>query len=265
MNSLKELIDKDKDIIDLRSELCNHPLYLELFDLDNLRSFTEFHVFSVWDFMSLLMSLRQELCTSQGQIWLPNKDTQIVRLINEIVLDEESDVDASGKAVSHFEMYKAAMKMLSADTKAIDSFIASLKSKFTIEQALENPLIPQAAKVYVASTFKIIQNSDSHSLAAAFAFGRESLVPDIFRSLLEKLKEYPESKYLIEYFNKHVEIDDGKHKHLAYDMVESLCENDNNKMQEALAVTKDCLEARLKFWNDILNHLMQKKQSTVLK
>ena len=81
----------------------------------------EYHVYAVWDFMSLLKALQIELtCTTLP--WKPVGDTKIRRLINSIVLEEESDVDADGNPSSHYEMYLDAMIECGADTKKIESF-----------------------------------------------------------------------------------------------------------------------------------------------
>ena len=48
------------------------------------------------------------------------------KLVNEIVLAEESDVDLSGNPKSHFELYLDSMQFLGADTKRIKNFISNI-------------------------------------------------------------------------------------------------------------------------------------------
>ena len=48
-------------IAPVREELVAHPLYAQMQTLDQLQKFTQWHVFAVWDFMSLLKSLQKNL------------------------------------------------------------------------------------------------------------------------------------------------------------------------------------------------------------
>ena len=67
----------------------NHRLYGKISNEKQICTFMEYHIFSVWDFQSLIKSLQKQL-TCVSTPWLPTKDTEARRLMNEIILDEES-------------------------------------------------------------------------------------------------------------------------------------------------------------------------------
>ena len=89
-------IEKIKRTIEpLRQEIINHKVYSAIKDIDDLKVFMQFHVYAVWDFMSLLKTLQGNLtCTSVP--WFPKGMADTRYLINEIVVGEESDVDLNG-------------------------------------------------------------------------------------------------------------------------------------------------------------------------
>ena len=97
----------------IRQQIIEHPLYPNLQQLQQLQLFTQHHVFAVWDFMSLLKSLQQQLTCVQTP-WVPKGTPSTRYLINEIVTGEESDVNAHGQLTSHFELYLQAMQQLGA-------------------------------------------------------------------------------------------------------------------------------------------------------
>src|ERR1700722_20099469 len=95
---LEELREK---IAPLREALLHHPIYTEVDSLDRLRQFMQMHVFAVWDFMSLVKRLQNEV-TSRSLPWLPPTKAQVARFANEVVLGEESGMGPDGKPASHF-------------------------------------------------------------------------------------------------------------------------------------------------------------------
>ena len=86
----------------LHRQLASHPVFSQLSSIANIRIFMTYHVFAVWDFMSLLKALQREI-TCVEVPWVESKhDPELVQLINEIVLSEESNVDQHRNPCSHF-------------------------------------------------------------------------------------------------------------------------------------------------------------------
>ena len=116
---------------DYKQQLDDHLVFSSLKNLNQLRAFMELHVYAVWDFMSLLKSL-QAIIAPHGSPWLPNRNTQVVRLINEIVLEEESDLarpNVENEYASHFDMYLSAMDEIGASTEEITHFISEVEAR----------------------------------------------------------------------------------------------------------------------------------------
>jgi len=242
----------ENDIANLRIKLVDHPVYAEIQDLDNLRSFMEHHVYAVWDFMSLLKALQINL-TCVSLPWVPVGNPATRFLINEIVAGEESDVDEAGVRTSHFELYIKAMEQAGANTEPILGLIRALKTGTSIEYALESSDIPDAAKQFMSFTFETIASAKPHLMAAVFTFGREDLIPDMFISLIKELKkQFPDKVDIFQYYiERHIEVDGGHHAALAHQMTMELCGTDASKWQEATASVRQALLARIALWDSI--------------
>ncbi len=98
-----------------KQALAPHQMYSAISSLDHVRTFMETHVFAVWDFMCLLKALQRALTCTETP-WIPRGDAATRRLINEIVLSEESDLLSDGTYASHFELYLTAMEEAGAET-----------------------------------------------------------------------------------------------------------------------------------------------------
>ncbi|MES2627729.1 MAG: DUF3050 domain-containing protein [Bacteroidota bacterium] len=240
----------------LRKQLVEHPLYASINSLDDLQIFMEHHMFAVWDFMSILKALQNELtCTSIP--WVPKGTPALRRLINEIVHGEESDEDKSGRAASHYELYHEAMKLAGADTSVIDGVLADIMSGSTVSQAMAKANIPDSVKQFVAFSFETIDSKKTHNIAAIFTFGREDLIPDMFTALVKDLSAKFPGKLdaLVYYLERHIELDGGEHGPLALTMIAELCGNDPQKWAEALEASNKALEVRIALWDGILEEV----------
>jgi hypothetical protein len=244
----------NQSILPIREKLLQHPVYAQIQDLKGLQQFASFHVFAVWDFMSLLKSLQIGLTCVQLP-WVPVGSANTRYLINEIVAGEESDVDEQGNRISHFELYKKAMSQMGATSSNIDSLLDLIHSGQTIETAIHNVDIPNQVKDFLMFTFDIAQNAPLHVKAAVFTFGREDLIPDMFTELLNKIySAHPEQVSVFKYYiERHIEVDGGHHSQLATEMVVELCGDDLNKWEEATQAAIRSLEMRAKLWDAILN------------
>jgi hypothetical protein len=120
-----------------------HSVFSKLNTLDELRVFMEHHVFAVWDFMSLLKRL-QEIYVPHGSPWVPQSDGNVVRFINEIVMEEESDqaYNSDGERyASHFEIYLEAMTEVGASTDSINHFLNEVRTS-GLDKALNLSCVP---------------------------------------------------------------------------------------------------------------------------
>src|SRR3979409_1291982 len=119
----------------LRARLLDHAVYAEVASVEDLRRFMEDHVFAVWDFMSLLKRLQQDLtCTKVP--WFPADNARAARLINDIVIGEETDVDPDGSYVSHLDLYLRAMADVGASTRQFQTFRSLARVGSSAEGAL---------------------------------------------------------------------------------------------------------------------------------
>ncbi len=236
----------------LYARLSAHPLYRSMHSLGHLHSFMETHVFAVWDFMSLLKALQRGL-TSVDVPWLPSRFPEARRLINEIVLGEESDI-YNGEALSHFELYCRAMQQCGASTETINTFLNQLGQGQNVLSVLSQVPLPVAAQHFVRSTFDFIETGELHVIAAAFTFGREDLIPGVFKAFIRDQDEQLSGKLALFrwYLDRHIEIDGEEHGPMSLRMVSGLCGSDPVKWQQAGDAAVKAIEARLTFWDEIL-------------
>ncbi|HEY9260479.1 DUF3050 domain-containing protein [Chitinophaga sp.] len=237
-----------------REKVVAHPLYAELQTLDDVRTFMQYHVYAVWDFMSLLKGLQQQL-TCVNVPWVPVGNAATRYLINEIVTGEESDVDKAGNRCSHFELYEQAMQQAGADIGNIKTIIADVKAGKSIQSILDTSSLPKAVKGFLGFTFDVIATGKAHIMAAVFTFGREDLIPDMFLALVRDLDQKFPGKLdtFIYYLERHIEVDGDHHSQLAMQMVTELCGADENKWKEAGEYAQQSLFWRHELWSGILH------------
>jgi hypothetical protein len=253
-SSLRLLLDESAPY---RKALEHHSLYRELTSLARIRCFLEHHVFAVWDFMSLIKSLQRHLTCVEAP-WLPVGDPRIRRLINEIVLAEESDELPDGRVRSHFELYREAMESAGADISFVAAFTEGIERGLSAAKALHEAGAPLAAREFVGETLDVVERNQPHVLAAVFAIGREQMIPPMFLRIVQALEEsHPdELRPFHSYLQRHVQIDAAEHGPAALEMLARLCGADPERWKEATEAAIAALASRRRFWDRILARVM---------
>ncbi len=238
-------------IAPLKARLTTHPVYASLKSVEDVRIFMQHHAFAVWDFMSLLKALQRDL-TCVTVPWKPAGSPLTRRFINSIVLEEESD-EADGRPASHYELYLVAMREVGADTAPIEGLVAAIDGMASLPAALSRKDVPPAAREFVRTTFDFVASGKPHVIAAAFTYGREEPIPDMFRALLGGLaREGAKLDTMQLYLERHIHLDEHDHGPMAQAMLSELCGTDSAKWREAADAAALALEARLSLWDGVV-------------
>jgi hypothetical protein len=239
----------------LIEELNQHPIYSELKDIEDLRVFMTHHAFSVWDFMSLIKYLQSTLAPTEVP-WIPRGNPAVRYFINQLTLEEESDTledDGDGPTYSsHFEFYCRAMHEIGADGDNPKRFLALVEEQ-GLDAALYSDLVPLPARYFSETTFCFIRENKPHAAAAALAVGRERVIPEMFRALLSRMGiNQQDAPAFHHYLNRHIHLDEDFHGPLSMAMLDQLCGDDADRLEEAAIAAEEAVCARIRFWDGVL-------------
>lgn len=243
-----------KKIQQYRSQLENHSLLVTntIQSVEDLRIFMKYHVFAVWDFMSLLKTIQHHTVPS-GELWLPSAGNRsdIARMIHEIVLCEESDISQDGNSsTSHFDLYLQAMMEIDADVNPIREYLAKVEKQGVHWGA------PELVEPFVDSTFRAIRRGP-HCAAASFCYGRETVIPSMFKRILQQINisktEAPKFHY---YLERHIQVDGENHGPKAELLVNYFCKDDPFLIHEAEQTAIEAIKARIELFDAIERKLL---------
>jgi len=238
----------------LQEELNAHPIYAAIQELADLRVFMSHHIFSVWDFMSLIKYLQGKVAPTDTP-WMPHGDPSVRYFINQLVLEEESDRLDLGDGPtesSHFELYCRAMDEIGADGGMPLRFIDRVQ-RDGLDEALYSELVPVPARYFCETTFCFIREDKPHAAAAALAVGRERIIPDMFRRILADSGVGADQAPIFHaYLNRHIHLDEDFHGPLSLKLLDHLCAGDPQKIEQAATAAEEAICARIRFWDGVL-------------
>ncbi len=257
-------IDKKKSILqEYLFAMKHHKVFKMIDSIEKLGVFMQWHIFAVWDFMSLIKRLQREL-TGLSLPWMPPENANVARLINEIVLSEETDILPNGSHCSHFELYLDAMKEIKVSTIWIDNFINQLKNGVEVHEALAGLPLPEAIKDFVNATLATAFEGNILDVLGSFFYGREDSIPKMFQNLFNRLSaEALHTPMFVYYLQRHIQLDADSHGPALQTIIDELTKNDSKKITRILDSAIHAVQQRIKLWDALANTLQTEKLSCV--
>ena len=94
---------------------------------------------------------------------------------------------------------------------------------------------------------------------AAFLYGREDIIPEMFRRLLNTLYGAQHNddrlRHFIYYIDRHIELDGDSHGPKGRELLENLVSNSPDRGERALRAACSSINARIGLWNGTLSKL----------
>ncbi len=245
------------ELADLRSQLEHHPIFESLADLADLRRFMRAHVYAVWDFMSLLKRLQRDL-TCVDVPWTPRRDNVAARLINEIVLGEESDLAPNGEPTSHLALYLDAMREVGADTAEFEHFLDLVAHGVDAGDALYAVGAPEHVRTFVRHTLRFATHEPTLAVIASFFHGRESVIPHMFSALLQRWNIAEQhAPMFVFYLKRHIEVDGESHGPMAHRIIERAIAHDPDRRDIVVHAAIESIAARIALWDGVQQSLRE--------
>ncbi|MET0387622.1 MAG: DUF3050 domain-containing protein [Polyangiales bacterium] len=235
-----------------RERLTAHRVYRQLDTLPALRTFMQAHVFAVWDFMSLVKTLQRRV-TCVDVPWFAPPDPISARILNEIVLVEESDVTDDGRRGSHFDLYLEAMREVGADLQPIAAFLDALRSGVPPTEALGRARLHPHTAAFVENTLATAR-ATTHEVAASFLLGREAIIPAMFEQILAAARPL-QAPMLAWYLRRHITVDGDEHGPAGWTLLSQLCGSDVQRWAAAAHSARRALSFRARLWDGVCQQL----------
>lgn len=229
--------------------LDDHKVYEHVNSLQNLKLFMERHVICVWGYNALMRSLQQDFIkNAQPLNSEPFKEG--LRLINELVLDEEVDDLGDGRIVSHLELYLEAMEEIGCDMAPILGFFDLLESGIKPRTALRTANFPPEVVSFGEFIVRCL-GKPLHLRATVLFYEGEPFIPDKFLRRLELISPKSKVTKLLDYLERHIEGLKRPGFSSAGRLVELLCLGDTKLNRQAEKVAEATMKKRIELWNSI--------------
>ena len=163
-------------------------------------------------------------------------------------------------------MYLDAMDDVGADTGPVTRFIEYIMDGESVTAALRKAGVPHAAAQFVERTFETIDGGHTVTIASAFAFGREEVIPRLFKPLVRQVGETrtADGGRLAYYLRRHIKLDGDEHGDLSKRMLCSLCGSSPGEWIRATSGAIAAIDARNALWNGVAERIKAVRAGEVM-
>ena len=105
----------------------------------------------------------------------------------------------------------------------------------------------------------VANSASTEEVLAAFFYGREDIIPEMFRRLLHTLYGAKHNddrlRHFIYYIDRHIELDGDSHGPKGRELLENLMSKSPDRGERALRAACSSIKARIELWNGTLSKL----------
>jgi hypothetical protein len=105
----------------------------------------------------------------------------------------------------------------------------------------------------------LANSGSTEEVLAAFFYGREDIIPEMFRRLLRRLDgmsgRNDRLRHFIYYIDRHIELDGDSHGPKGRELIDELVANAPDRQERALRAACSSIKARIGLWNGTLDKL----------
>jgi hypothetical protein len=140
------------------------------------------------------------------------------------------------------------MRDIGASTRQFEKFRSLVLVGIPVEVALARIGAPPHVQAFVAHTMALANSGSTEEVLAAFFYGREDIIPEMFGRLLNTLYRAKHNndrvRNFIYYIDRHIELDGDSHGPMGRELLEDLLANSPNRVEQARRAACSSIDAR---------------------
>ena len=162
---------------------------------------------------------------------------------------------------AHMSAISISTSAIGASTRQFDAFRSLARVGTSVEAAMVRSGVSPHVQAFVAHTMRLAQSGSTEEVLAAFFYGREDIIPEMFSRLQKTLagarRDNESLRHFIYYIERHIELDGDSHGPMGRELLEGLVADSPERHQRALHAACNSIRARIELWNGTLSTIRE--------